>query len=46
MAAGIGHEVRNPMTAVRGFFQMLGQKPKFTGEKEFCLAKTALPPSK
>lgn len=35
MAAGIGHEVRNPMTAVRGFLQMLSQKPKFTEEKEF-----------
>ena len=23
MAAGIGHEIRNPMTTVRGFLQML-----------------------
>lgn len=26
MAASIGHEVRNPMTTVRGFLQMLGEK--------------------
>lgn len=26
MAAGIGHEIRNPMTTVRGFLQLLGDK--------------------
>ncbi|SFG75641.1 PAS domain S-box-containing protein [Desulfotomaculum arcticum] len=26
MAAAIGHEVRNPMTTVRGFLQLLGEK--------------------
>lgn len=26
MAAGIGHEIRNPLTTVRGFLQMLGDK--------------------
>lgn len=26
MAAGIGHEIRNPMTSVRGFLQLLGEK--------------------
>lgn len=26
MAAGIGHEIRNPMTSVRGFLQILGSK--------------------
>jgi PAS domain S-box-containing protein len=26
VAAGIGHEVRNPMTTVRGFLQLLGRK--------------------
>ena len=26
MAAGIGHEIRNPMTTVRGFLQMLREK--------------------
>jgi signal transduction histidine kinase len=29
MAASIGHEVRNPMTTVRGFLQYLGAKEKF-----------------
>jgi PAS domain S-box-containing protein len=28
MAAGIGHEIRNPMTSVRGFLQMLRSKPE------------------
>jgi two-component system, sporulation sensor kinase E len=28
MAAGIAHEVRNPMTTVRGFLQMLAKKEK------------------
>ncbi|MDF2570286.1 MAG: signal transduction histidine kinase, nitrogen specific, NtrB [Sporomusa sp.] len=27
MAASIGHEVRNPMTTVRGFLQLLSKKP-------------------
>lgn len=35
LAAGIGHEVRNPMTTVRGFLQMLSQKPKFAEEKKY-----------
>lgn len=30
MAASIGHEVRNPMTTVRGFLQYIGGKEKFT----------------
>lgn len=34
MAASICHEIRNPMTAVRGFLQMLGQQDKFAEEKE------------
>lgn len=29
MAASIGHEVRNPMTTVRGFLQYMGGKEKF-----------------
>ncbi len=31
MAAGIGHEVRNPMTTVRGYLQMFRRKAKFSG---------------
>ena len=27
MAAGIGHEIRNPMTTVRGYLQLLGGRP-------------------
>jgi len=34
MAGGIGHEVRNPMTTVRGFLQMLCEKDKFDEEKD------------
>jgi signal transduction histidine kinase len=35
MAAGIGHEIRNPMTTVRGFLQMLRNKQCCTGYKEY-----------
>lgn len=35
MAAGIGHEVRNPMTTVRGFLQLLGTKQEFQGSREY-----------
>lgn len=35
MAAGIGHEIRNPMTTVRGFLQFLGNKPKYADDKEY-----------
>ncbi len=35
MAAGIGHEVRNPMTTVRGFLQVLQRKPEFASHDEF-----------
>lgn len=34
MAAGIGHEVRNPMTTVRGYLQLLSAKDKFAEYKE------------
>lgn len=34
MAAGIGHEVRNPMTTVRGFLQILGSKKECLLYKE------------
>lgn len=33
MAAGIGHEVRNPMTTVRGFLQLYRNKEAFTHYK-------------
>jgi len=29
MAAGIAHEIRNPMTTVRGYLQLLGSKEEF-----------------
>ncbi|MCO1602289.1 PAS domain S-box protein [Desulfosporosinus nitroreducens] len=35
MAAGIGHEVRNPMTTVRGFLQLLGDKEEFKQSKGY-----------
>ncbi|MDD2554118.1 MAG: ATP-binding protein, partial [Desulfotomaculaceae bacterium] len=35
MAAGIGHEVRNPMTTVRGFLQLLGEKERYAQDKEY-----------
>ncbi|WP_243153021.1 ATP-binding protein [Sporotomaculum syntrophicum] len=34
MAAGIGHEIRNPMTTVRGFLQMYRNKDSFIKYKE------------
>ncbi|MGC7870894.1 ATP-binding protein [Desulfosporosinus sp. SYSU MS00001] len=34
MAAGIGHEVRNPMTVVRGYLQMFSSKELFASHKE------------
>ena len=33
MAAGIGHEIRNPMTTVRGYLQLLGEKAEFLPRK-------------
>lgn len=35
MAAGIGHEIRNPMTTVRGFLQILGEKEECAKYKEY-----------
>lgn len=35
MAAGIGHEIRNPMTTVRGFLQMLGEKQDCARYREY-----------
>lgn len=37
MAASIGHEVRNPMTTVRGYLQMMGRKNEFDKYKSQLL---------
>ena len=34
MAASIGHEVRNPMTTVRGYLQLFQRKPEFCSHSE------------
>jgi len=35
MAAGIGHEIRNPMTTVKGFLQLLSAKEECTKYNEY-----------
>lgn len=35
MAAGISHEIRNPLTTVRGFLQLLGGKDRYAEDKKF-----------
>lgn len=35
MAAGIAHEIRNPMTSVRGFLQILQEKPEYSSHRSF-----------
>lgn len=35
MAAGIGHEIRNPLTTVRGFLQMMSGKEEFSGHRSY-----------
>ena len=35
MAASVSHEVRNPMTTVRGFLQMLSVKKELVGYREY-----------
>jgi len=35
MAASIGHEIRNPMTSIRGFLQMLGSKDLYAEDRLF-----------
>lgn len=35
MAASIAHEIRNPMTTVRGFLQMLGSKPNLSDYNDY-----------
>lgn len=34
IAAGIGHEIRNPLAAVRGFLQLIEQKPHYQDHKD------------
>lgn len=34
MAAGIGHEIRNPITAVRGYLQMFQNKERYAEHRE------------
>lgn len=35
LAAGISHEIRNPMTTVKGFLQLLGTKEHYTQDKGY-----------
>ncbi len=35
IAAGIAHEIRNPMTTVKGFLQLLIKDEDFSGKKEY-----------
>jgi two-component system, sporulation sensor kinase E len=35
MAASIGHEIRNPMTTIRGFLQLLVDKKAYAEDKDF-----------
>jgi len=35
MAASIGHEIRNPMTAVRGFIQLLSEQEHYAKDKMY-----------
>ncbi len=35
LAAGIGHEIRNPMTTIRGFLQLLSRKEQYLKERPY-----------
>lgn len=34
LAAGIAHEIRNPMTTVRGYLQLISTKPDYAAQKD------------
>ncbi|AFQ43329.1 two-component system sensor histidine kinase NtrB [Desulfosporosinus meridiei] len=34
LAAGIAHEIRNPMTTVRGYLQLISAKPNYADQKD------------
>lgn len=35
MAAGIGHEIRNPMTTIKGFLQLLKEKERYAQDRDY-----------
>ncbi len=35
LAASVGHEIRNPMTSIRGFLQMMQKKAEYNNHKTF-----------
>lgn len=37
LAASVGHEIRNPMTSIRGFLQMMQKKPNIIIIKHFLI---------